>query len=534
MKEVVTVGTAERFPQERLLVQAIRIFCYFLVLILALTMALFQDGFFNWQLLEIFYSTVFVGLGFHALNLFFFNKLYSNQKWLLMSFWFDVILISILTVKSQLSQSLFLFLYLVFIVLSGLVTQKRGALLVALASSVAFSAASILGPDLKTMSMVFLLILNNISFFVVAWLAGYLSDQFINLDQQLRAESLNLQTVRRLNELIVQTIPSGLINTNSEGEILLFNLGASEIFGSSLRPGANVLEFLPELPLDQKNVQQWPRELIRSELSNDLGGIELEKRLRVNRLSQEGAPGREPTLLYVIEDLTEVRRLEEQVRQSEKLAAVGQLAAGIAHEIRNPLAGISGSIELLSQTSTNEDDRKLTKIILREIDRLNNLISEFLDYAKPERRVLDPVDLKLLLAEVLKLAASYEPKNLKLQNELATGPSRVIAGNRDKLKQAFLNIVINGFQALANCEQPKFEIFTKLDEGHITICLKDNGPGMTEAVRARVFEPFMTTKPKGTGLGLAVTHKILEAHSAQIEVESTVGVGTQFTIRFAI
>ncbi len=518
----------ERFPQERLLVQSARIFCYFLVLILALMVELLQEGFVNWGLLQVFYSTVFFGITFHFLHLFFLEKFFKNRVWLLCSFIFDVILVTVLTVKSDLNQSLFLFLFLVIIVLSGVVLRKQGAFLLALICSIAFTFVSLLGPELKTMSVLFLVVLNNIAFFVVAWLSGYLSDQFSFLGERLESQTLNLQTVRKLNELIIETIPSGLVTTSQKDEVLLFNLGAEQMLGSKLISGCRLSEIVPDLEINFQKENQKSTEIL---VKSDESMLAVEKRLRITRLRQQSDSILEMTYLYVLEDLTEIRRLESQVRQSEKLAAVGQLAAGIAHEIRNPLAGISGSIELLSQTSNNEDDRKLTKIILREIDRLNNLISEFLEYAKPDQRLLDSVDLGALIDEVLNQAKVQQPLNLRLLKNSLSAPV-LIRGNRDKLKQAFLNIIINAYQAMAKTENPTFEVGLSLDEGRRKLLFKDNGSGMSEAVRLRIFEPFMTTKPKGTGLGLAITHKILETHGAHINVESSEGRGTQFTIEF--
>jgi two-component system sensor histidine kinase PilS (NtrC family) len=238
--------------------------------------------------------------------------------------------------------------------------------------------------------------------------------------------------------------------------------------------------------------------------------------------------------IITFQDLTRVRRLEFQMRQSEKMAAVGSLAAGIAHEIRNPLASISGSIQLLgsSFSSRQEDEQRLMKIVLREIDRLNNLITEFLDFVRPDTMKDDPVDLNALLSEIAEMVTMNKSLKSGTKQILDLRSASQISGHRDKLKQAFLNIVINAYQAMNDSPQPEIVIQTFDEDGKVVVKVKDRGCGMDEIGLRKLFEPFHTTKPKGTGLGMAVTHKIIDNHAGKIFVESAKGVGTEFTIEF--
>jgi two-component system sensor histidine kinase PilS (NtrC family) len=239
---------------------------------------------------------------------------------------------------------------------------------------------------------------------------------------------------------------------------------------------------------------------------------------------------------YIItfQDLTKVRRLEHSVRQSEKMAAVGQLAAGIAHEIRNPLASISGSIQLLgtSLTSRQEEEQRLMKIVLREIDRLNNLITEFLDFVRPDQLKDDPVDLNGLAREVLEMMKFNKALRPDVKQTVDFKAAREIGGDRNKLKQALMNIIINAYQAMNEGEAPEIEVSTVDRDNSVVLKIRDHGCGIDEVGLRRIFEPFHTTKPKGTGLGLAVTHKIIENHGGRVFVESTKGVGTEFTLEF--
>jgi two-component system sensor histidine kinase PilS (NtrC family) len=501
---------------------------YLIVVILTLLNHMLQEGFFNWSLMLSFYAVSSFGLFVHVITVFQLDRFFEKRSLVFLTFLMDVGLITYLMVSSSLNQTLFLFLYLVTIILSGLVFQMRGALLVAALTSIGFTVGSWFGPEIKAMSFLFMLILNNISFFAVAGLAGYLSEQLNLFAEKIEVQNLSLRVIRRLNEMIIETIPSALLTVNAKSEILQFNPGAAQLFSQEDLEGQSLFQLLPELAAripDLSKLQAGEKHEIRW-----LPKPDQEPFLLSLQLLPQGADLGESTYLVVIEDLTEKRRLEFAVRQSEKLAAVGGLAAGIAHEIRNPLAGISGSVELLSQNFSTDDDKKLAKIILKEIDRLNRLISEFLDFAKPEKPPGEVIDLNGILNEVIANAQSSVAQPVMVEKDLSENAH--ILGHRDKLKQAFLNIVINSVQAMASTEKPLLTVRTYLEGDRIHVRVKDTGVGMSAETRKRMFEPFHTTKPKGTGLGLAITHKILEAHSAQIFVESEQGLGTEFVISF--
>jgi two-component system sensor histidine kinase PilS (NtrC family) len=255
----------------------------------------------------------------------------------------------------------------------------------------------------------------------------------------------------------------------------------------------------------------------------------------ISTQTQEIEEQNEKMTLYFVQDLTQQRQLESQVRQSEKLAAVGGLAAGIAHEIRNPLASISGSIELLGSQAQSEDDKTLMKIILKEIDRLNLLISDFLDYAKPEKNPVDFVSLQNLLTETLNLLEK-DPRvqgKVRIQRDLQS--SATILGDSQKLQQVLMNMLINAVQATEKISSPQVLVsLTESLDQQVLLRIKDNGCGMSEKTKSKLFEPFYTTKAKGTGLGLAMSHKILQSHRCRIVVESQEGLGTEFLLFFPL
>ena len=513
--------------REQLMVQTIRSGIYGLVVLLGALQHVLQSSFYNWELLKWFYAISAVGLFVHLITLVNLEKFFVHRKFLAASFALDAILISVLMNTTALNQSLFLFMYLITIILAGLVFQTRGALLIASLCSLGFSIVSVLGPEMKALNFFFLLLLNNLAFFVVAYLSGYLSDQLNLFATELKSQGLSLQVLRQLNEMIVDNVPMGLMTVTGRGDVLQMNPGAEVLVGESALGNQQFFDIFPSYP-------SWVEKLQRHEFLPAQQVVyrrqDEERLLGVQVLRQASDQLADTTYLMVLEDLTEVTRLEFAVRQSEKMAAVGQLAAGIAHEIRNPLAGISGSIELLSQTSEDEDDKKLTKIILKEIDRLNNLITEFLDFAKPEKAPVDWVSMRSILQDVLSNAKLSSPLQVQIDELYAENDQ--IRGHRDKLKQAFLNIVINAFQAMTNSEQKKLIVRTEFHDNQLVVRVKDSGQGMSIETKKRMFEPFHTTKPKGTGLGLAITHKILESHSAKIFVESAEGLGTEFIVSF--
>lgn len=500
-----------------------RISLYLLILVISQVSFLMQKSFINWSLVAPFYGVLCVALALHTVYVHFLEGLSQRRVLHYATFIIDSLLLSLLITFSGLNQSLFLFLHLVNILLAGLVFQSRGALATALFTSIFFTAASLFGPEMKAMNYVFLLALNNIAFFSVAGLAGYLSEQLHFMDRELTRTGLTLQEIQELNKAIVSHMPSGLLTFDRTGRILQDNLSANTIFSGVPLKNFNIFQILPELAGAGNDFRQE----LRWQNNDD------DKKILLVSLSSVHSPVLDGDLFIAqVEDQTRVRQLEYSVRQNEKMAAVGGLAAGIAHEIRNPLASISGSIELLSQTTTDEDDRKLMKIVLKEIDRLNGLITEFLDYSSPEKPPTDAVDLVSLIKETLD-GLHLNPqirKDIKVQSDLPS--TAVILGRRDKLKQAFLNIILNAFQAMESVPEARFQVELALENREWKVILKDSGTGMSETTLRRMFEPFHTTKSKGTGLGLAVTHKILEGHGARIFVESTQGQGTQFTLYF--
>jgi two-component system sensor histidine kinase PilS (NtrC family) len=521
---------------QMLIIESVRLGFLVVILIVALAFQAVQPEFVNIDILAPLFWLLF---GSFLINgVFLFNLDRWLKFWPATAFLFvtESILISALIYFCGINQSIFVFLYLVNIILCGFVFQRRGAVYLALWTSILFSFLIILGPELKGQTLFFAVGLNNFAFFSVATLAGYLSEQLDFMGRAFKAQGKDLAALKNLNFLIIDNIATGLITIDDAGFIVQANPSSAEILDSTPEKliGSEIDKIVPGI---LRRIQSFnlTNEFRRSERFDM--NFESSVKGKLNLDITLSALWTEDTLsgyILTFQDITKIRRLELAMRQNEKMAAVGQLAAGIAHEIRNPLASISGSIQLLgsSFTSRHEEEQKLMTIALREVDRLNNLITEFLDFARPDVLRDDPVNINDLLREILEMLKFNKLLRNDVQQNLEFSAVQEIGGHRDKLKQALLNILINAYQAMVDSDSPKIRIET-VDKGNLVVIkIRDYGCGIDEAGLKRIFEPFHTTKPKGTGLGLAVTHKIIESHGGKIYVESTKGSGTEFIIEF--
>lgn len=523
-------------PAERpwLLVHSIR--TLFLVCILAVSVA-YQVQLGNFLNIEIWlpvYAVLLCNFLLNAIYLFFFDRVRAQGFWNGSLFAMDTIAITLLIYFTGTGQSLFLFLYLVNLLLGGLVFDKEGAWLLTLWTSVCFSALLIVSPEISGQSLYFSIVVNNVAFVAVTFLGGRLSDQLSFVGSRLQEAQSDLVSLQNFNELVVNNITTGIVVVSRNGFVQFSNPTAAKIFGVENLYQLKIQEAMPELswpwPLFNEDEHSMPE---RREVRIERDG-QLPKTLEVVAERFQDGEAKLKGWLLLFDDRTEQKLLEENLRQREKLAAVGQLAAGIAHEIRNPLASISGSIQLMlgSPARHDEEELRLMRIVDKEINRLNGLITEFLEYVRPEKKVLLPVNLNALIREVLESLQFNHKLRKDIHQELRLKAQCDILGNRDKLKQALLNLFINAYQAMEKTDQPVLEIETH-DQGSIVVLIiRDNGVGIKKENLNRIFEPFHTTKPQGTGLGLAVTHKILQAHDARVLVDSVVGEGSRFLIEF--
>lgn len=375
-------------------------------------------------------------------------------------------------------------------------------------------------PDLKSLQAV--IFINLFAFFSVAYLAGKLASRMRQADVALTHKSFELENLQVLHESIVHSISSGLITTDLDGTIKLANPAAQTLFGRTEQEfsSLNVHElFCDPLPI--------PNATRNESRARTPSGVE--KMFGVGSSALLGSGGATVGYIYTFTDLTEIRRLERELRLRDRLAAVGRLASGIAHEIRNPLSSIAGSVKMLSGIAALTDDqRALLGIVTRESERLNAIISDFLAYSRDRKFESTRIDLCQLLTDTLTL---LENRQSGIQIEHRFSHQTAIAeGDGDKLKQVFWNLCSNAIRSMSN--GGTLTVLLDQFEGHWRIRFQDTGAGIPPQLIEKIFEPFQSGFEGGTGLGLAIVYRIIQAHDARITVLSQSGKGTEFTLLF--
>jgi len=452
----------------------------------------------------------------------------------------DVLLTSALVYVTGGVQSPYTFLYALTIVAAGAVAYRRGATILTGASLVAMVLVSLLGwthaIDLPISSQVAPWEQSALDFgrtlgINVAALVGVGALAFIFGDQ-LKRSAETLATTRRaaadlltLHQDIVRSLSSGLITTSPDGGILTANHAAADILRTTSaglvgKPIASVMPALPGLLRHATTLHR--ADMIVPTIDDDLTiGITVSPLRDVH----DEVVG----LVINFQDLTELKRLEQHARRTERMATLGQLAAGVAHEIRNPMAAISGSIELLrGSPQASEDDRALMTIVQREVQRLNVLIGDLLDYANPRPKQTVDFDLTSLLEETVQVARG--DKNFA-DVELTANVERPLPIHADpaKLRQVVWNLVRNAADA-ASSGGKHVRVEARRIAKEVRISVIDDGPGIPEHLVGRIFDPFVTTKQRGTGLGLATCHGIVTEHGGRIDVETETGKGTKMIV----
>jgi two-component system sensor histidine kinase PilS (NtrC family) len=379
-------------------------------------------------------------------------------------------------------------------------------------------------PELKALQG--LILVHLLAFIAVAYLAGSLVSKLRLVGVQLKHASGALEDLQILHENIVQSISSGLITTGLDGRVTLVNSAAQKLLE---RPPSELLGqpvnalFIDPLP----NAESQNHAEVRFDTPRTFRRT---VRIRVAALS---APEREPSgFVYVMDDLTEIRRLEREVRMQDRLAAVGRLAAAIAHEIRNPLTSIAGSVSMLSGIpDMSEEHRHLLEIVTRESQRLNGIITDFLAYSRGKQYHFDRVDLVPLLEDTLTLIRHRmvaENTGIAIASELGVTEAWALADG-DKIKQVFWNFCENAVRAMKDGGTLKVAIERLGEEWQISFA--DTGTGMTPQQTEKIFEPFQSNFEGGTGLGLAVVYQIVHAHEGKVWARSKPGMGTTFVLR---
>ena len=448
----------------------------------------------------------------------------------------DLVMISLVVHETGGWDSSLNFLYPLAIIVAGILLPRVWAHLFAALAFILYGSVLELNyygvvrsyctthPELKALQGI--IFVNLFAFLAVAYLASLLVAKLRQARVQLKDASGALEDLQILHENIIQSISSGLITTGLDGRITLANNAAQKLLERTpdqLLGNPVTKLFLDPLPNGESQTHAEVR-------FDTKGTFRKTVRVRVAALNvpERGALG----YVYAFDDLTEIRRLEREVRMQDRLAAVGRLAAAIAHEIRNPLTSIAGSVSMLSGIpEMSEEHRKLLDIVTRESQRLNGIITDFLAYSRGKKYHFDKADLVLLLEDTLTLMRhrmTAENSGITIESQFSVSEALVIADG-DRIKQVFWNIAENAVRAMRNGGTLRVSIERLRDDWQVSFA--DTGTGMTPQQTEKIFEPFQSSFEGGTGLGLAVVYQIVQAHEGKVWARSKPGQGTTFILR---
>ena len=468
----------------------------------------------------------------------------------------DTLLVTAIIYTTGGIESIFSFLYMLVIINGSILLYRRGGMIIASVSSILYGTLL----DLHYFSMIeplgsrlaqpgahqgaylfYTIVVNIAGFYLVALLSSYATEQARKSKVELKAKQADIVKLEALNEWIVRSIGSGLITLTDQGKIISFNPAAEEMFGI---PSEAIIDKSAGdvLPFIEKHVQSRLNGMIHGQeefidLSHQkANGEKLFLRCSIFPLHlPEGGHGGH---ILFFQDLTAMKHIEEEMRRVEGLAMAGQLAAGIAHEIRNPMASISGSIQILKESLDKDDiNSQLMDIILREINRLNDLLSDFLLFARPKQAKIEWFDLNELISESLDFfrnGAKWVEK-IRIHTQFHT-PLR-LESDPHQVRQVLWNLLLNASEAMPN--GGSLYIRTELLDnrgGHdnrqkqVRMTIRDTGKGFTEEAIQQLFTPFFTTKEGGSGLGLAIVKRIVEGLKGRVYGKNHSEGGAEVTI----
>jgi two-component system sensor histidine kinase PilS (NtrC family) len=368
------------------------------------------------------------------------------------------------------------------------------------------------------------------AFVVTALLVSYSSNKLRETRTDLERRKSEIARLQALHGSVLGSMSSGVLTTDPDGLVTFANRAAQELLG------------VPSVDLVGRPVQSlgligeaaWKRiaaagsEILRFETTRRIK--EQDAYFGVSSSALRDGSGYTVGRILIFQNVTHVKRLEGEVRLKDKLAAVGELAAGIAHEIRNPLASISGSVQALQgSVPSDSPEHRLMKIVVAESHRLSSILEDFLRYVRPKERAVEPVDAPAALRDVLTLLAHSDEVSSRHAIDVRTAPdSFVLPADPGQLRQIFWNVARNALAAMPG--GGTLTVTATLEGAVWKVSFADEGHGMTDDERGRLFTPFAHSFPGGTGLGLAIVHRIVEEHGGSIEVDSAPGRGATVAI----
>jgi two-component system sensor histidine kinase PilS (NtrC family) len=463
----------------------------------------------------------------------------------------DLLLITALVYFTGGVASPFSIFYLVVIAVASTLLRRRAGFIVATAAyllyagllltlySGSLAAAHPVEPTAGSVPfrLVYNLVVNLFAFYAVAILTNMLAHRITRAERELEEKREDLADLQVVHRDVIQSINSGLITTDLDGVITSVNRAGEEILGKTEpelvgRPIGDV-GLLPTERWWQLTRPSSPSHRLRSDAELERSdGTRLYVGFSVSPLSDADSTPRGDIVIF--QDLTRWRELQEEVRLKDRMAAVGELAAGLAHEIGNPLAAISGSVQMLARsTGTAGADRKLVDILLKESQRLDRTIKGFLRFARPRERATVLFDIAQLLAENFELLRNSE--EVTARHELAIDldpPSARLIADPDQVSQIFWNLARNALKAMPG--GGTLRVSGRLEDDFYRIRFTDTGHGMAIEEKANLFHPFKSFFDSGSGIGMAIVYRIVQDHRGEVKVDSQPGAGTTITVELPV
>jgi len=370
---------------------------------------------------------------------------------------------------------------------------------------------------------------------LILLLVGFAGIFFLFLAQAYRSARSSLTRIKAFSDNVVENMPIGLLFIDADGKIVSFNQTAETLLklSSSDVLGRHSDEVLPSQLEGLASQPNETMQIIEKEIDCPLkGGMVIPLDIIISSLKADD--GALLGNLVLFRDLTELQELKGEVERSRRLASLGQLAAGIAHEIRNPLSSIKGFATYFKERYREvPEDQETADIMIQEVERLNRVIGQLLEFARPVSIERKSIDVLELVRQSLKLVEGDTlQKGIRIEMEVIPSERKVDL-DPDKMKQVLLNLYLNALEAMERNGTLTVDIRDE-KSGYVDIIISDTGAGIKKEDLAHVFDPYFTTKPSGTGLGLAIVHKIIESHGGEIRVESREGKGTRVVISLPV
>jgi len=479
----------------------------------------------------------------------------DRHRWLIdLQLGGDALIVSAVIYFTGGITSYFTSLYVLPVIAASTMQFRRGGLLVATLSSLLYgglvmaqylavsglrndpwlAAASVALPPASVAR--YTVALNVFGLFAVAFLGGSLANSLRSAGAQLEQASTEIADLQALNQYVIDSLPSGLVTTDPARRILTFNRGAEAITGLGFRsvvgrPIDAVLQFTPSVMESiQSDLRVKGARRYEFRYRPGDGRADLDIGLSATHLE---TPGGRAGLLFIFQDVTAIKKLEHDVAIQQRLAAVGEMAAGIAHEIRNPLASMSGSIQILRQElRLSAEQEQLMDIVLRESERLNTTIRSFLAYARPQRFEIARFDVRRALNDTALLLRNSSDV-LEGHDILLDVPPHELWYEADEgqIKQIVWNLATNGLRAMP--EGGRLHLIGSFDPSAdgVVLTVRDEGIGIDAGELDALFQPFHGRFAKGSGLGLAIVHRIVSDYNGEIQVSSQPGAGTTVSVR---